>query len=103
MQKNNIRNTARKALKRLGPGFITGASDDDPSGISTYSQTGAQFGLTQLWTAGFTFPFMTAVQETCGRIGIVTGQGLTKLIRNNYNPVFLYFVVSLLFLANTIN
>ena len=63
-------------LKSIGPGFITGASDDDPSGIATYSQTGAQFGYTQLWTALFSLPFMIIIQEMCGRIGLVTGMAL---------------------------
>ncbi|OGH64919.1 MAG: iron transporter [Candidatus Magasanikbacteria bacterium RIFCSPHIGHO2_01_FULL_41_23] len=90
-------------LKKLGPGFITGASDDDPSGIATYTQTGAQFGLTQLWTALYTFPFMTVVQEMCGRIGLVTGQGLAGVIRNHFSKKLLFFSVSLLLIANTIN
>jgi len=63
----------KKLLKILGPGFITGASDDDPSGIATYSQTGAQFGYGQLWTALFSLPFMIVIQEMCGRIGMVRG------------------------------
>ncbi len=65
----------RVYLQALGPGLITGASDDDPSGIGTYAQTGAQFGYAQLWTALFTFPLMTAVQEMCARIALHTGQG----------------------------
>lgn len=89
--------------QRLGPGFITGAADDDPSGIGTYSQTGAQFGYSQLWLALFSFPFMTAVQEMCGRIGIVTGQGLSGVIRRHYTRPVLYVAVSLLMIANTIN
>ena len=66
---------------RLGPGLITGAADDDPSGIATYSQAGAQYGLTTLWTALITFPLMAAVQEMCARIGVVTAQGLTGILR----------------------
>lgn len=93
----------RKLLKKLGPGFITGASDDDPSGIATYSQTGALFGYSQLWTALFTFPFMTVIQEMCGRIGLVTGKGLAAIIRRHYPKSVLYFAVSLLVMANTIN
>jgi NRAMP (natural resistance-associated macrophage protein)-like metal ion transporter len=93
----------KRFLKLLGPGFITGASDDDPSGIATYSQTGAQFGYTQLWTAIFSFPFMTIVQEMCGRIGIVTGKGLARLLKKHYPAPVLYFSVLLLFVANTIN
>lgn len=93
----------KKLLKKLGPGFITGASDDDPSGIATYSQTGALFGYSQLWTALFTFPFMAVVQEMCGRIGLITGKGLAAIIRRHYPKSVLYFAVSLLVMANTIN
>ncbi len=93
----------KKFFKALGPGFITGASDDDPSGIATYSQTGAQFGYSQLWTALFSFPFMTAVQEMCGRIGMVTGKGLSGVIQKNYSKSILYLAVFLLLVANTIN
>lgn len=90
-------------LKILGPGFITGASDDDPSGIATYSQTGALFGYSQLWTALFSTPLMTSVQEICGRIGLITGKGLAGVIRQNYPTPILYLSVFLLLLANTIN
>jgi NRAMP (natural resistance-associated macrophage protein)-like metal ion transporter len=90
-------------LKSLGPGLITGASDDDPSGIGTYSQTGAQFGYAQLWMAIFTFPLMTAVQEMCARIALHTGRGLADIIRENYPKAILYISVLLLFIANTIN
>lgn len=93
----------KKFLKILGPGFITGASDDDPSGIGTYSQTGAMFGLTQLWTALFTFPLMTVIQEMCGRIGLVTGHGLAGVMKRHYSKPVLYTAVFLLVLANTIN
>lgn len=92
-----------KFFKNLGPGFITGASDDDPSGIATYSQTGAQFGYTQLWTAVFALPFMIVIQEMCGRIGMVTGKGLAGVIRKFYSKKILYFAVSLLLIANTVN
>lgn len=90
-------------LKALGPGFITGAADDDPSGIATYSQTGAQFGYGQLWTALFSYPFMVAVQEMCGRIGLVTGKGLSGVIKQHYSRKILYSAVLLLLVANTIN
>ncbi len=90
-------------LKSLGPGLITGASDDDPSGIGTYSQTGAQFGYAQLWMAAFTFPMMTAVQELCARIALHTGRGLADLIREYYPRPILYLSVLLLVIANTIN
>ena len=90
-------------LNALGPGLITGASDDDPSGIGTYSQTGAQFGYAQLWTALVTFPLMTAIQEICARIALQTGSGLADVIRKYYPKPVLYFCVTLLFIANTIN
>lgn len=93
----------RKALKQLGPGFVTGASDDDPAGIATYAQTGAIFGYQQLWVAPFSLPFMTAVQEMSGRIGIVTGRGLGALIREHYPRPVLYFVVASLLTANIFN
>lgn len=93
----------KKLLSSLGPGFITGASDDDPSGITTYSQTGALFGFAQAWTAPFSFPLMTAVQEMCGRIGLVTGKGLSGVIREHYSSKILYLSVLLLVVANTIN
>ena len=90
-------------LRTLGPGIVTGASDDDPSGIGTYAQTGAQFGYTQLWASLFTFPLMTVVQEMCARVGLQTGRGLAEIIRLYYPRPVLYFCVLLLFVANTIN
>ena len=90
-------------LRSLGPGLVTGASDDDPSGIGTYSQTGAQFGYVQLWTVLFTFPLMAAIQEICARIALQTGGGLAEAIRRHYPKPVLYFCVCLLFIANTIN
>src|SRR3989338_7856849 len=93
----------KKFLKVLGPGFITGASDDDPSGIATYSQTGARFGYGQLWLAFFSFPLQAVIQEICGRIGMVTGKGLAGVIRKNYTRRVLYIAVFLLLVANTIN
>jgi len=90
-------------LRILGPGIITGAADDDPSGIATYSQTGAQFGYGQLWTVLFMYPLMTAVQEACARIGAVSGQGIAAVVRQNYSKKLLYFVVGLVVVANTIN
>jgi len=96
-------NKLKKILKVLGPGFITGASDDDPSGIGTYSQTGAQFGYSQLWTAPFSFPFMTVVQEMCGRIGMVTGKGIAVIVKDNYSKKILYLTVILLVVANAVN
>lgn len=92
-----------KYLTVLGPGLTTGAADDDPSGIATYSQTGAQFGYGQLWTALFMLPFMTAVQEACARIGLVTGKGIAAVVKENYSKKVLYGVVLLVVIANTIN
>jgi len=93
----------KKILARLGPGFVTGSSDDDPSGIATYTQVGAQFGLGQLWTTAFNLPLMIAIQEMVGRIGMVTGQGLTAILRKHYPKFVLWLVVLLVFVANTIN
>lgn len=93
----------KNLFRRLGPGFITGAADDDPSGIATYAQSGAQFGYTQLWTAVFSFPFMVVVQEMCGRIGMVTGRGLSGVIREHYSKKVLAVALFLLLIANTIN
>lgn len=93
----------KKIFKAIGPGFITGASDDDPSGIATFSQTGALFGFNQLWVSLFSLPLMTVVQETCGRIGLVTGKGLAGVIRKFYSKPLLYFCVLILLFANTVN
>lgn len=93
----------KKIIKKIGPGFVTGAADDDPSGIATYSQTGAVFGFSQLWLALFSFPFMVVIQQMCGRIGMVTGKGLAGVIRLHYPKPVLYFAVSLLVITNTIN
>lgn len=90
-------------IARLGPGFITGAADDDPSGIATYTQTGANYGYGLLWTTLFLFPMMTAIQETVGRIGMVAGQGLTSVIRKRLPKWVLYMFVLLIVAANTIN
>ncbi len=90
-------------LRILGPGVITGAADDDPSGIATYSQAGAQFGFHMPWTMLFTLPLMTAVQEACMRIGAVTGKGLAAIVRENYSKKVLYLVVLLVIAANTFN
>src|SRR5580698_3934386 len=76
----------KRFIKIAGPGLITGASDDDPSGIATYSQAGAQFGLSTLWLALVTFPLMAAVQEMCARIGAVTGTGLAGTLKKHYPP-----------------
>ena len=93
----------RHLLGILGPGLVTGAADDDPSGIATYSQTGAQFGYGQLWTALWMLPLVTGVQEACGRIGNITGQGLARNIKNKYSLRTLRLLVLLLAAANVIN
>ena len=94
----------RKNLwKKLGPGLITGAADDDPSGIATYSQTGSQFGYGQLWVALFTLPLMISVQEACARIGQVTGKGIIAVMRERFNRKIILGAVILVLVANTIN
>jgi NRAMP (natural resistance-associated macrophage protein)-like metal ion transporter len=93
----------KKITKSVGPGLITGAADDDPSGIATYSQTGAQFGYGQLWTVIFMLPLVTAIQEACARIGAVTGKGIATVIKENYSKKVLYSAVFLVLVANTIN
>jgi Mn2+/Fe2+ NRAMP family transporter len=90
-------------LSRVGPGLITGVADDDPSGIATYSQAGAQFGLNMLWTMPLAFPLMAAIQSMCARIGRVTGKGLAANIKSAYPPIVLQSVVALLLIANTLN
>src|SRR3984957_12373581 len=94
---------AADILPRLGPGLITGAADDDPSGIATYSQVGAQFGFGMLWTMLFSFPLMAAMQEICARLGRITGAGIAENLRKNYPRPILYGLVSLLCLANIFN
>lgn len=96
-------NPVKKFLKVLGPGLVTGASDDDPSGIGTYAVAGASLGFATLWLALFTFPLMTAVQFTCAKIGMVTGSGLAGVLRQHYPRPLLYTAVFGLFVANTIN
>ncbi|MFH1171920.1 MAG: divalent metal cation transporter [bacterium] len=94
---------AGKFWHQLGPGLTTGAADDDPSGIATYSQTGSRYGFQLLWLAAFTFPFMAIVQEMCARIGLVTGRGLASNIRLHFPRWVLYLSAFLLFIANTFN
>lgn len=94
---------ARQYWKNLGPGLTTGASDDDPSGIATYSQAGAKYGFGLLWLAPLTFPLMAVVQEMCARIGLTTGRGLAGTIRQYYPRWVLYICTILLFSANTFN
>jgi len=90
-------------LKKLGPGLITGAADDDPSGIATYSQAGAQFGFSMLWTVLLTYPLMVGIQMISAEIGRVSGHGLATNIRQHFPPGLLYTIVGLLLVANTIN
>jgi NRAMP (natural resistance-associated macrophage protein)-like metal ion transporter len=89
--------------KTLGPGITTGAADDDPSGIATYSQTGAKYGFNFLWMAPLTFPLMAIVQEMCARIGLVTGMGLAGNIKKHYSKTAIYICAFLLFFANVFN
>ena len=93
----------RRFLDRLGPGLITGAADDDPSGIATYSQSGAQFGLGMLWSVFLTTPLMVGIQIVSARIGRVSGHGIARNLRDHYPRPLLWFVVALLLVANTIN
>ncbi len=93
----------RGFLAFLGPGLITGASDDDPSGIATYSQVGAQFGYGLTWVMLFSWPLMAGIQEISARIGRVTGHGIAANIGDHYSPWLLRFIVALLIVANVIN
>src|ERR1017187_8491689 len=93
----------RRFFSNLGPGLITGAADDDPSGIATYSITGATFGYAPLWTAIFSFPLMAAVQMMCARLGMVTGLGLAGVIRVRYPRWILWSACALLLIANIVN
>lgn len=110
LQSENALHSINKPLREaedywysLGPGITTGASDDDPSGIATYSQTGAMFGYSLLWLAPLTFPLMVVVQEMCARIGLATGKGLAANIRSKYNLKILYALTGILFFTNTFN
>lgn len=93
----------KKIVKSLGPGLITGAADEDPSTIGTYSQAGAQFGLGMLWLALFQYPMIVVVQEMCARIGLVTGNGLAAVIKKKYSRKVVLTIASLILIANTIN
>src|SRR6266567_676021 len=97
------RSRVKRFFKLLGPGLVTGASDDDPSGIGTYAVAGATLGLSTLWTALFTLPLMVAIQLTCARIGMVSGMGLASVLRRHYARNLLYLTVFGLVIANTIN
>jgi NRAMP (natural resistance-associated macrophage protein)-like metal ion transporter len=92
-----------RGFQKLGPGMVTGAADDDPSGIATYSQVGAKFGFAMLWTMLLTYPLMAGIQEISGWIGRVTGVGLAGNIRRHYSPMILYPLIALLLVANVIN
>lgn len=100
---SNTESKSESLFKKLGPGLITGAADDDPSGIATYSQAGAQFGVNMLWTVLFTYPLMVGIQIVSARIGRVSGNGLAANLRKHYPAGLLYFIVGLLLIANTIN
>ena len=101
--KDISKDSLKTKLNSLGPGLITGASDDDPSGIATYSQAGAGFGLGMLWMALFLYPLIAVVQEMCARIGIVKGDGLAFVMRKKYSKKVVLPIASLLLIANTIN
>ncbi|MCX6753198.1 MAG: Nramp family divalent metal transporter [Candidatus Nomurabacteria bacterium] len=101
--RKEIEKNIKQYWKSLGPGLTTGAADDDPSGIATYSQTGAKYGFGFTWLALFTIPLMSVVQEMCARIGMVTGQGLAANIKKHYSKKVLYFCTALLLFANTFN
>jgi NRAMP (natural resistance-associated macrophage protein)-like metal ion transporter len=102
-RENGLRKGLQKGLRQLGPGLITGAADDDPSGIATYSQAGAQFGFSMLWTVVFTLPLMVAIQIVSARIGHVTRRGLAANIKASFPRWVLYAVVGMLLAANTLN
>lgn len=101
--RTGVQGLEKSWLRKLGPGLITGAADDDPSGIATYSQAGAQFGFGTLWTVLLTYPLMVGIQMVSARIGRVSGHGLATNIRRHYPAWLLYAVVGLLLIANTIN
>lgn len=103
IKSNKVVRHAKNYWYTLGPGLTTGASDDDPSGITTYSQAGAQYGFGMLWLAIFTFPLMSAVQEMCARIGLVTGRGLAGNIRQHFSKKIIVITALLLLTANTFN
>ncbi|HMT19495.1 MAG TPA: divalent metal cation transporter, partial [Candidatus Saccharibacteria bacterium] len=92
-----------RTLHILGPGLVTGAADDDPSGIATYSQAGAMRGFSLLWAFPFMYPLLLAVQESCARIGAITGKGLAAVLKEHYSQKLLYIAVGLVVIANTIN
>ena len=101
--KRKGRISPRNFLNSLGPGIVTGAADDDPSGIATYSQAGASFGFGMLWMALFQYPLMTVIQEMCGKIGLITGDGLASVMKRKYSNKIVLPLASVLLIANTIN
>jgi len=103
MSIGNFSKSVKKVFKKLGPGFITGAADDDPSGIATYSIAGAQFGYKLNWLSLFLIPMMISIQEMCGRIGMCAGTGLAGVIKKYYSKKLLYSTIGLLIVANIIN
>ena len=92
-----------RTLRILGPGLVTGAADDDPSGIATYSQAGAMYGYKLLWTIPFMYPLLLSVQGACSKIGAVTGKGLAELIKEHYSKKMLYVALFLVVVANVVN
>lgn len=102
-KKESLLKEGEEYIKKIGPGLVTGAADDDPAGIATYSQTGAQFGTSLLWLSVWVFPLVSTIQEMCGRIALVTGRGLAANIKRNYSKKLLLFLTLLLFIANTLN
>lgn len=102
-QKETLLQEGEEYFKKLGPGLVTGAADDDPSGIATYSQAGAQFGTGLLWLSVWTLPFMITIQEMCARIALVTGNGLAANIKHSYRKELLQVITILLLIANTFN
>ena len=101
--KSAVKAVQKGIFECLGPGLITGASDDDPSGVATYSQAGAKFGVGMLWTTLFTLPLMAAIQEISARIGRVTGRGIAANLQRHYSPWLSYPIVIMLIIANTLN
>ena len=102
-KKESILQEGENYIRKLGPGIITGAADDDPSGITTYSQTGAQYGTSLIWLALWVYPLVATIQEMCARIALVTGRGLASNIKSAYSRKILYVCTILLFFANTLN
>lgn len=102
-EKESLFKESREYIKKIGPGVVTGAADDDPSGIATYSQAGTQFGTSLIWMAAWVYPLVANVQEMCARIALVTGRGLASNIKRNFSKKILYVCTILLFFANTLN